>query len=438
MKDEATEPIPLTYATPGAGWRGVRWKICGLLFLATTVNYIDRQVIGVLKPTLQHDLGWNESDYANVIFWFQVAYAAGYFFAGRFIDLVGARLGYGIAILVWSIAAMGHGLARSVLGFAIARSGLGLAEGANFPAAIKTVSQWFPKKERALATGIFNAGCNLGVIITPLVVPPIVVRFGWPAAFVMTGSIGMAVAVLWWLMYRDPAEHPGLTPDELAYIRSDPPDSSARIPWLNLLGYRATWAFVAGMVLVAPIWWFYLFWVPGFLFEKHKLDLTSMGPPLVAIYLISDVGSVAGGWLSSTLIKRGWSVNVGRKVALLVCAVCVVPVYFASRTADLWTATLLIGLAAAAHQGFAANLYTLVSDTMPQAAVSSVVGIGGMAGSVAGMFFAKLVGYVLDQTNKNYSLLFGLASGSYLVALLIMHLLVPRLTPANTLTHQRA
>ena len=405
-----------------------RWRICALLFFATTINYIDRQVISILKPTLMHDLGWNEIDYSNVIFAFQCAYAFGYAGGGWFMDRVGVKLGYAVAVLGWSLAAMSHTFARSVMTFSVARFALGVAEGGNFPAAIKTISEWFPKKERALATGIFNAGCNVAVVVTPLLVPWITLRWGWPSAFFVTGALGLLWLVAWQLTYRSPQNHPRVSPAELAHIQSDAPDPAAKIPWLELLRHRQTWTFTAGMVLVAPVWWFYLFWVPGFLHDKHGLNLKDFGPPLVAIYLIADVGSIGGGWLSSHLLKRGWSLNAARKTAMLVCALCVVPVFAAATVSNLWLATALIGLAAAAHQGFAANLYTLVSDTAPRHVVSSIVGIGGMASAVAGMFAAKFTGYVLQWTGS-YVLLFGSASGAYLLALFAIHVLNPRLEP---------
>ena len=414
---------------PG-GWfpHSYRWRICALLFFATTVNYMDRQVISILKPTLMHDLRWNEIDYSNVVFAFQCAYAIGYAGGGWFLDRVGTKLGYACVVFAWSLASMSHAFARSVLGFSMARFGLGLAEGGNFPAAIKTVGEWFPKKERALATGIFNAGCNVAVVITPLIVPWVALHFGWRSIFFVTGALSMTWLALWLTTYRRPQDHPRVSPAELAHIQSDAADSSAKIPWLKLLRRRQTWSFAAGMVLVAPVWWFYLFWVPGFLHDKHGLDLKTFGPPLVAIYLIADLGSIGGGWLSSHLLKRGWSLNAARKTAMLVCALCVVPVFAAATVANLWLAVGLIGLAAAAHQGFAANLYTLVSDTAPGQAVSSVVGIGGMASAVAGMFAAKFIGYVLQWTGS-YVLLFGSASCAYLLALLAIHVLNPRLEP---------
>ncbi len=425
----STEPShdPTTGGEAPGGW--YRWTICALLFFATTINYIDRQVISVLKPVLEKDLGWSEIDYSNIVFAFQAAYALGYLLAGRLMDRAGVRVGLTLAVIVWSVAAMGHALARTVADFAAARFGLGLAEGGNFPAAIKTVGEWFPKRERALATGIFNAGSNLGPLITPLVVPWLTVSFGWPSAFLATGALGFLWLVAWLIVYRDPGQHPRVSPAELAYIRSDPPEPAIeKIPWLRLLGYRQTWAFAVGMFLTSPIWWFYLYWVPDFLHKRHGIDLVHMGPPLVVIYLMTDVGSVAGGWLSSRMIRRGWSVNAARKTALLICAVCVVPIFMASQVSNLWAAVLLIGLAASAHQGWSANLYTIVSDTVPRQAVSSVVGIGGMAGAIGGMFIAKLAGYILQWTG-DYLTLFIIASSAYLVALLIIQALLPRLQP---------
>jgi ACS family hexuronate transporter-like MFS transporter len=429
-------------ATPSrVGW--FRWGICALLFFATTLNYIDRQVIGILKPELAKRLGWNEIDYSNIIFAFQIAYALGYAGAGWLIDRLGVRLGYALAVLVWSLAAMAHALnwyipaeakfwmlamSATVLGFSAARFALGLAEGGNFPAAVKSASEWFPKKERALAFGIFNAGSNVGALAAPLLVPLLTVKFGWPMAFLATGALGLVWLVCWQIYYRSPEEHPRLSSAELDYIRSDPPDPSVKIPWAVLLRYRQTWAFVIGMFLSSPIWWFYLYWIPDFLNKRHGLNLVQLGPPLVVIYLMTDVGSVAGGWFSYSLIKRGWTVNAARKTAMLACAVCVVPVFAASRVINLWVATLLIGLAASAHQGFSANLYTLVSDTAPRHTVSSIVGIGGMAGAVGGMFIAKLTGYVLQWTGE-YRILFTIAASIYLVNLLLIHVINPHLKP---------
>ena len=405
-----------------------RWVICGLLFAATTINYMDRQILGVLKPTLMSELSWNEIDYSNIVFAFSAAYAIGYAAGGWLMDRIGVRLGLAICVLAWSLAAGGHAFVHSVAGFAAMRMVLGLAEGGNFPAAIKAVGEWYPKKERALATGIFNAGCNVAVMITPLLVAWITARYGWPNAFLALAASGLIWLAGWFWLYRSPAAHPRLSAAELAYIRSDPSDPSVRVGWLELLRHRQTWAFVAGMLTTSPIWWFYLYWVPGFLHEKHGLNLLQLGLPLFTIYLIADVGSVGGGWLSSRLIRAGWPVGRARKTAMLICALCVVPVFVAALTANAWVATVLIGLAAAAHQGFAANLYTLVSDTAPRFATSSIVGIGGMAAGIGGMFNAKLVGYLLQWTGS-YLPVFVLASCTYVVALALIHWLNPRHEP---------
>ncbi|MBV8401157.1 MAG: MFS transporter [Acetobacteraceae bacterium] len=402
-----------------------RWLICALLFAITTINYMDRQVIGVLKPVIQKDIGFSEIDYGNIVFFFQLAYAAGYVGMGCFVDWVGVRIGLAVAVVIWSLSAAAHGLAASVAGFAAARFALGIGEGGNFPACIKTVATWFPVRDRAFATGVFNSGSNVGALITPIAVPWLTLVWGWPTAFYVTGLIGFVWLVFWLAMYRQPEEHPKLSAEELAYIKHDPEIPTKKVPWLQLLRYRGTWAFVVGTFLTSPVWWFYLFWVPDFLYKTHGLNLTNLGPPLVVIYLMTDVGSIAGGWLSSALIKRGFGVLTARKLTLLVCALCVLPVFLAPRVADLWLATIIIGLAASAHQGFSANLFTVVSDTMPRDSVSSVVGLGGMAGAIGGMFVAQAAGYVLQYTGS-YVPLFTAAAGAYLLAILLMHLILPR------------
>jgi MFS transporter, ACS family, hexuronate transporter len=407
-----------------------RWVICALLLFGTTKNYMDRQVLGVLKTTLQHDLGWNEIDYGNLVFAFQAAYAVGMVVVGRLIDRLGTRLGYALAMVFWSLASMGHVLGSSFTSFIVARSALGFGESGVFPASIKTVAEWFPKKERALATGIFNAGTNFGAILTPLLVPWITIHWGWRWAFISTGALGFVWLGFWLLLYRRPEEHPRVSAGELAYIRSDPQPAVTKIKWARLIPHRQTWAFVVGKFLTDPIWWFYLFWVPDFLQRKHGLALMKIGLPILVIYVIADVGSVAGGWLSSWMISRGKSVNVARKTALLICALCVVPIVFAYDMESLWGAVLLIGLAAAAHQGFAANLFTLPSDTFPAQAVGSVVGMGGMAGAIGGMLIAKIVGHTLQWTGS-YMIPFLMAGFAYLVAVAAIQLLVPKLEPAN-------
>lgn len=436
-----------THAASTGGY--YRWVICALLFFAATINYIDRQVIGILKPTLQAEFGWSEIDYADIVFAFQLAYAAGFLVAGRVMDRLGVRLGFAIAIVLWSLAAIAHAEAAvfgpsaaavlsllgltysaSVAGFMVARFALGLGEAGNFPAAIKATAEWFPKRERALATGIFNSGTNVGALATPLVVPWITLTWGWYWAFIATGLLGFIWLFFWWPVYRRPEQHPRVSQAELAHITSDPPDPAAKIHWSTLLPHRQTWAFMIGKFLTDPIWWLYLFWIPDFLNRNHGIDLKTIGPPLVAIYLVADVGSIGGGWLSSSLIRRGWSVNSGRKVAMLVCALAVVPMVFASGASHLWTAVALVSLAAAAHQGWSANLFTTASDMFPRQAVGSVVGLGGMAGAVGGMLIAKLTGAILEATGS-YLPVFFIAAFAYLVGLLIIHLLVPRLEPVK-------
>ncbi|HMK31180.1 MAG TPA: MFS transporter [Terriglobales bacterium] len=407
-----------------------RWRICALLFFATTINYVDRQVLGILAPELQRSIGWNEAQYGHIVTAFQAAYALGLLLAGSFIDRVGTRLGYALAVAVWSLSAMGHALARSVLGFGFARFMLGLGESGNFPAAIKTVAEWFPRKERALATGIFNAGSNVGAIIAPLVVPPITVRFGWRAAFLCTGIFSALWIVAWLTTYRRPQEHTGIGRAELRYIESDAGPPAVRVPWAQLLPRRQTWAVAMGKFMTDPVWWFFLFWLPKFLNAKHGLTLTQLGPPLVIIYVMADVGSIAGGWLSSRFIQRGWSVNRARKVTMLICALAVAPIMLAARVTSLWEAVALISLATAAHQGWSANLYTLASDMFPRAAVASVVGIGGFGGAVGGMLIATFAGSELQATGS-YLPMFVLAGMTYLAALLMIQLLAPRLEAVN-------
>ena len=407
-----------------------RWMVCALLFFAATVNYMDRQVIGLLKPTLQSQIGWNEIDYSNIIFAFQLAYAIGLLFVGKVMDWLGSRKGFSLSVLVWSVAAMAHALAHSVMGFGAARFTLGLGESGSFPASIKAVAEWFPKRERALATGIFNSGTNVGALTTPLLVPWITARYGWRMAFIATGAVGFLWLVAWVALYRTPENQPRLSKAELDYIRSDPPETGAKIPWLQLVPLRQTWAFAIGKFLTDPIWWFFLFWAPDFLFKTYGVSLATVGLPLFVIYQVATVGSIGGGWLSSFWIKRGWSVNASRKTAMLICAIAVVPVVFASRVSNLWLSVALIALAAAAHQGWSANIFTLASDTFPRRAVGSVVGLGGMFGSVGALLLAKVTGYVLQRTGS-YLPLFIIAGSAYLTALVIIHVLNPRLQPAQ-------
>jgi len=439
---------------PGVGY--YRWVVCALLFFATTINYVDRQVIGILKPTLVQEFGWqDERIYAAIIFSFQMAYAIGLVLAGRVMDSLGTRLGFAIALVLWSVAAIGHAVADrfsglklptinldantglsvvlltgAAAGFALMRFLLGLGEAGNFPASIKTVAEWFPRKERALATGIFNSGTNVGALVTPLIVPWITLHWGWQWAFIVTGLTGFLWLVWWLRAYKPPEEHPRLSATELAYIRSDPVEQVTPIRWSKLIPYRQTWAFAVAKFMTDPIWWLYLFWIPDFLNRNHGLDLKSIGLPLVVIYLVADVGSIGGGWLSSSLIKRGWSVNAARKTAMLVCALAVMPIVFASQAANLWVAVGLVSLAAAAHQGWSANVFTLTSDMFPRRAVGSVVGFGGMAGAVGGMLISVVVGEILQRTGS-YVPIFFMAGFTYLAALVLVQLLAPSLTPPD-------
>lgn len=406
-----------------------RWVICTLLLFGVTKNYMDRLVIGVLKDTLQHQLGWTEIDYGNLVVAFTTAYAVGMVALGRIVDWLGTRIGYAVAMIIWTLAATIHGFVTALSSFVVARAVLGFGEAGVFPASIKAVTEWFPKRERALAVGIFNAGTNVGAIITPLVVPWMTLRFGWRGTFVALGVVGFVWLAAWLLVYRSPESHPRCSRSELDYIRSEPMDTPGRVAWLKLVGYRQSWAFILGKFITDPIWWFYLFWIPGFLQKQHGLALLQVGLPLVVIYLLADAGSIAGGWFSSSLIRRGGSVNRSRKTAMLVCAICVTPIVFAPTIASTWPAILLIGLATAAHQGFSSNLLTLPSDMFPSKAVASVVGMGGMAGALGGMLIAKIVSYILQLTGS-YTIPFLMAGTAYIFGLLVIHLLAPKLEKA--------
>ncbi|PIP77738.1 MAG: MFS transporter [Ignavibacteria bacterium CG22_combo_CG10-13_8_21_14_all_37_15] len=405
-----------------------RWSIVALLFSATTINYIDRQVLGILAPVLQKEIGWNEIDYGYIVTAFQAAYAIGLVVVGGLIDKFGTKIGYSLAIFGWSIASMFHAAATSVIGFATARFALGLSEAGNFPAAIKTVAEWFPKKERAFATGIFNSGSNIGAIAAPLVVPWITITYGWQEAFIATGALGFIWLILWWVLYEKPEHHKRLKKPELDYILSDPAETSVKIPWLQLIKYKQTWAFAIAKFLTDPIWWFYLYWIPKFLFKNYGITLDQIGPPLIIIYVMADVGSIGGGWLSSFFIKRGFTVNKGRKAAMLIMALCVVPIVFASQASEMWIAVMLLSIATAAHQGWSANLFTTVSDLFPKKAVASVVGFGGMAGAIGGMMIATFAGFILQLTGS-YVWLFIISGSVYLIAFFIFNLLAPHLEP---------
>ncbi|MGH7677883.1 MAG: MFS transporter [Gemmatimonadaceae bacterium] len=405
-----------------------RWTICALLFVATTINYIDRQVLGILAPTLQRELAWSESDYGDIVSWFSFAYAFGFLVAGRLMDWIGVRRGLAGAVVAWSLAGIAHALARSAAGFSWARAALGVGESAIFPGSVKTVAQWFPQRERALATGIFNAGTNTGAILTPLLVPWIALTWGWQWAFIATGLLGFLWLGLWIPLYRDPP------PDAPSGAPSGPQSGPQLAPWLSLFRYRQTWAFIAGKLLADPIWWFYLYWLPKFLDSKYDVQLAKLAAPLIVIYLIADVGSVGGGWLSSWLIKRGWSVNRARKTVMLAMAILIVPTTLASQTPSMWAAVVIVGVAAAAHQAWSANVYTLASDMFPRSAVGSVVGIGAFAGAMGGVAFQRMTGRVLQANGSDYTPIFVVCGLAYVTAWTIIHVLAPRLEPVRLAT----
>ncbi|MFP1132382.1 MFS transporter [Asticcacaulis sp. W401b] len=413
-----------------AGATRYRWLVVTLLFTAMVINYVDRQTVSLLKPTLQAEFGWSELDYADLVFWFQFAYALSYLAFGKIVDRFGARIGFSLAFVIWQAAHIGHAAMSSLKDAIIARVFLGIGEGGAFPGGVKAVSEWFPKSERAFAVGLFNAGTNIGAIVTPLVIPAITLTFGWQAAFIFTGAIGLLWLPVWWLVYRRPREHKKVNALELSHIEQDPVVVVEKVSWLKVIRARETWGYALGKFLIDPIWWMFLFWLPDFLHKRYGLDLKTFGPPLVAIYLLSDIGSVGGGWLSSQFIKRGWSVNAARKVTMLICAALALPVGVAAMADNLWVAVAIIGVATAAHQGFSANLYTLPSDVFPNGAVGSVVGIGGMFGAFGGMAMAKYAGFVLDKIGS-YTPIFVYAATGYFLALLAVHLLMPKLESAK-------
>jgi len=421
----------MDHAQPARPAGAQRWLVVALLFWAMIVNYIDRQTIGILKPTMSADLHWSNSDFANIHLCFQAAYAICYVLWGRVVDRIGAKWGFALAFALWSAAQLATAAARQIGHFMLARMFLGVGESGAFPGAIKAVAEWFPQKERALANGVFNAGTNIGAIVTPLLVPALVLAYGWQAAFLFSGLIGLVWLPLWLLLYRNPRENPRVSAAELRWIAQDGPAlPPRRMHWRELLGKRQTWAYALAKFLTDPIFGMYLVWLPDFLARRYGLDLRTFGPPLIAIYLLSDFGSVAGGWLSSRLLRTGWGVNRARKIALLICALCATPVMFAAQASNVWVAVAIIGLAAAAHQGFSANLYALPADLLPRGGIGSVVGIGGALGACGGMLMSKYTGWTLDA-DRGYAPVFLIASCTYLVALVLIHVLSPRLEPAR-------
>ena len=425
-------------SSPGARLGRVRWTICAMLFVATSINYMDRQVLSLLKPTLMqsvadHGIGMTEVGYGYIMAAFQIAYATGLLAAGRFVDKVGTRVGYMCIMAVWSLSAMGHALANTVLEFGIARFSLGLGESGNFPAAIKTVAEWFPQSERSLATGIFNSGANVGAILAPLIVPWVTIRYGWHVAFLATGIFSAMWIILWFSKYRKPANHPTLTGAELRHIyREAAEQMGPSTPWLKLLKIRQTWAFSIPKFLTDPIWWFLLFYLPSYFSDKFHLDLSHLGLPLIVVYSASTIGSIGGGWLPAFFRRLGLSASGARLSAMLICACLVVPILMLNYLHSEWVAVALLSLATAAHQGWSANLFTTASDMFPRTAVGSVTGIGGMAGAVGGALMVNYAGYVLEFTHS-YATLFVIAASAYLVALLILVTLAPGLRRVEAL-----
>lgn len=413
---------------PGRATR-FRWVILGLIFFATTINYLDRMVMGILAPDLQKLYAITDVQYGYIQSAFALSYAFGQLICGGLLDLIGVKLGFAVALAGWSLASIAHAFARGPWGFGFARAFLGISESPNFPAATKTLSEWFPKRERAFAFGFVNAGTNMGAILAPLVVPWLTVTYGWQWAFVGTGAVGLFWLFFWIPLYKSPQNHPRVSAAELAHIQSDPPEPAARLPWIRLFTYKEAWAFAIGKFLTDSMWWFFMTWFPKFLNTQHGLNLLQIGLPLVVIYLMADAGSIAGGWLSSSLIKRNYTVNRARKTALLVCAVGVLPIMVSQNVTDLWTGVLILGLATAAHQGFSSNLYTLVSDMFPKRSVASVAGFGGTAGYVGASIFQVFVGYMVQKAG-NYTAPFIVAGCAYLVAFVVIQMLVPTIKPA--------
>ncbi|MCF0051983.1 MFS transporter [Dyadobacter sp. LJ53] len=419
-----------------------RWVICALLFFATTINYIDRQILGLLKPTLEVEFNWTESDYANIVMVFAGCYALGYIIFGNFIDRIGSKLGYSISIIIWSIAAIAHAFVKSTLGFGAVRALLGLGEAGNFPAAVKATAEWFPKRERALATGIFNSGTSIGAVAAPIMVPWLLGAYGWQEAFLITGALGFIWLIFWWLFYEIPSRHKKIQPEEFAYIHSDSEDVAATdekpIKWARLIQLPQTWVFISGKLLTDPIWWFFLFWLPSYFATTFSLDLKKPSLHLAIVYTATTFGSIGGGYLSSYLIKKlGWEPLRARKTALLVVAFAVLPIILAKFATDIWVAVAIISIAAAAHQAWSANIFTIVSDIFPKRAVSSVVGIGGMAGSIGSTLFPLLVGSLLDyykaagNIGAGYNILFVICGLAYFVAWLIIHFLTKNMKPVE-------
>ena len=410
----------------------VRWIVVGLLFFATTINYIDRQVIGLLKPYIQDDLHWSETDYGYIVTAFQIAYAIGMLACGRLLDKVGSKLGYSIAIIVWSLGAVLHAAVRSVMGFGVARAVLGLGEAGNFPAAVKTIAEWFPKKDRAFATGLFNSGSTIGAIIAPIIVVGITLQWGWRWAFIITGLLGFIWVIAWWLVYKSPHENAKVNAAELAYIQSDEEkeDEEAeqaqenKVTWKRLFQFKQTYAIVFSRFVTDWVWWFFLFWTPDFLNKTHGVDLKATVLPLIIIYFMSSIGGIYGGAVSSRFIKAGKSIDFARKTTILIFALLVLPLNAVPYIHNIWIVVLIIGLATSTHQAWASNIFTIVSDVYPKHVVASMTGISSVGGAIGGALASSFVGFILEWTGS-YATIFMIASCMYLLAWLTLKLFVP-------------
>ncbi|RYG45041.1 MAG: MFS transporter [Chitinophagaceae bacterium] len=425
-----------TQGAPG----NYRWIVCSLLFFATTINYLDRQVMGYLKPILEKEYNWTETDYSHIVMAFTAAYAFGLLIFGRIIDKIGSKLGYTISITIWSLAAMAHALVKSTLGFGVVRGLLGLGESGNFPSAVKTVVSWFPKKERALATGFFDSGSNIGAVLAPVLIPWILGFYGWQAAFIITGSVGFLWLIAWRTFYEVPEKQKRLKPAELEYIRSDneaQTEKAGEVKWIKLFGLKQTWAFIIGKFFTDPIWYFFMYWLPSYFSTTFHLDLKKPSPPLIIIYTAATIGAIGGGYLSSRLIKKGWKVHKARKLALLVSALAVLPIVATRYTDNMWVVVGLLCLAIAGNAAWSANIFTIVSDMLPSKAVSSVIGIGGMAGAIGGVLFPLGVGAILDyykginNLTAGYNILFIFCGLSFLIAWILIHWLTPKMEKAD-------
>ncbi|HGV9226032.1 MFS transporter [Citrobacter amalonaticus] len=412
-----------------------RWTICALLFFSVTINNLDRSILGLLAPMLQKDIGWTEIEYGNIVTAFQAAYAVGLLICGRIVDLYGARLILPVALAIWSLAAMAHGAVGTVTGFIYARIFLGVGESANFPSAVKVAAEWFPKRERAFATGIFNSGSNVGNIFAPIIIPWIALQWGWREAFVVTGAVGLIWIVFWLFLYGKPEKANKVNKEELEWIHQDEhseptPATACKVSWIGLLKYRQTWAFAMCKFLTDPIFWFFLFWLPKWLHDSRGIDMAHMATPLVLINILATIGGLAGGYLPAWLINRGIAVNKARKLTLFLCAICVLPILLVSTTSNLWVTVILIGIAVAAHQGWSVNLYTSVSDMFPKEAVGAVVGIGCLIGSIGSILFAQATGHILQATGSYWSI-FLMGGFAYLLGFIIMHFLTPTMSAAK-------